>query len=65
VASEAGARSPKYIEAAIQFCLTIKGLFNLVLHQAMSMAQSLLKLACLDWQCPTSAPLGGARSIYW
>jgi hypothetical protein len=40
---------PKYSEAAIQFCLTIKGLFNLALRQAMGMAQSLLKLAGLDW----------------
>jgi hypothetical protein len=28
-------RSPKYSEAAIQFCLTIKGLFNMALRQAM------------------------------
>jgi len=45
-------RSPKYSEAAIQFCLTIKGLFNLPLRQAVGMAQSLLKLAGLDWQVP-------------
>lgn len=45
-------RSPKYSEAAIQFCLTIKSLFNLALRQAMGMAQSLLKLAGLDWQVP-------------
>jgi hypothetical protein len=45
-------RSPKYSEAAIQFCLTIKGLFNLPLRQAMGMAQSLLELAGLDWQVP-------------
>ncbi|ATD61548.1 IS5/IS1182 family transposase [Janthinobacterium svalbardensis] len=45
-------RSPKYSEAAIQFCLTIKGLFNLALRQAMGMAQSLLKLAGLDWEVP-------------
>ena len=45
-------RSPKYSEGAIQFCLTIKGLFNLPLRQAMGMSQSLLKLAGLDWQVP-------------
>ena len=44
--------SPKYSEAAIQFCLTIKGLFNLPLRQAMVMSQSLLKLAGLNWQVP-------------
>jgi hypothetical protein len=43
-------RSPKYSEAAIQFCLTIKGLFNLALRQATGMAQRQLKLAGLDWQ---------------
>jgi hypothetical protein len=42
-------RSPKYSEAAIQFCLTIKSWFNLALRQPMGMAQSRLKLAGLDW----------------
>jgi len=45
-------RSPTYSEAAIQFCLTIKGLFSLPLRQAMGMAQSLLNLSGLDWQVP-------------
>jgi len=45
-------RSPKYSEAAIQFCLTIKSLFSLLLRQESGMAQSLLKLAGLDWQVP-------------
>lgn len=43
-------RSPKYNEAAIQFCLTMKSLFNLPLRQAMGMTQSLLGLAGLDWR---------------
>ena len=42
--------SRKYSEPAIQFCLTIKALFNLALWQAMGVAQSLLKLTCLDWE---------------
>ena len=46
---------PKYSEAAIQFCLTIKGLFNFALRLAMGMDQSLLKLAGLDWQMPDSS----------
>jgi len=50
-------RRPKYREAAIQFCLTIKSLFNLALRQAMGMAQSLLKLAGLDWQVPDFSTL--------
>lgn len=45
-------RSPTYSEAAIQFCLTMKSLFNLPLRQAMGMTQSLLRLAGLDWQVP-------------
>lgn len=57
-------RSPKYSEAAIQFCLTIKSLFNLPLRQAMGMTQSLLGLAGLDWQAPTSAPSAGAKNIW-
>ena len=45
-------RSPRYSEAAIQFCLMIKSLFNLPLRQAMGITQSLLRLAGLDWQVP-------------
>lgn len=43
-------RSRKYSEVAIQFCPTINGLFNLALLQTIGMAQSLLKLASLDWE---------------
>jgi len=45
-------RRPKYSEAALQFCLTIKRLFNPAPRQAMDMAQSVLMLAGLDWQVP-------------
>jgi hypothetical protein len=45
-------RSQDYSDGAIQFCLTIKNLFNLALRQAMGMTQSLLELAGLDWQVP-------------
>jgi hypothetical protein len=45
-------RVPKYSGAAVQFCLTIKGLFNLPLCQAMGMTQSLLELAKVDWRVP-------------
>ena len=58
-------RRPKYSDAAIQFSLTTKGLFNLALRQLMGMTQSLLKLAGLTGRCPTSVLLGGARSIFW
>lgn len=56
-------RTPMYSDVAVQFCLTVEGLFNLPLHQAMGLAQSLLELA--DWlgKCPNSVPSAGGRSI--
>jgi hypothetical protein len=45
-------RCQKNSEAAIQFWLTIKDLYDLALRQAIGMAQSLLKLAGLDWEVP-------------
>ena len=45
-------RSQTFSDAAIQFCLSIKCLFNLPLRQAMGMTQSLLHLAGLDWPVP-------------
>ena len=41
-------RSPKFSDAAIQFCLTIKNLFALALRQAMGFVESLLNLSGLD-----------------
>ena len=54
-------RSPTYSEAAIQFCLTMKSLFNLPLRQAMGMTQSLLRLAGLDWQVPDFSTVSRRR----
>jgi hypothetical protein len=45
-------RRQKYSEAAIQFWLTIKDLYDLALRQAIGMAQNLRKLAGLDWEVP-------------
>jgi hypothetical protein len=45
-------RSQTFSDGAIQFCLSIKCLFNLPLRQAMGMTQSLLRLAGLDWPVP-------------
>jgi hypothetical protein len=42
----------QFSDAAIQFCLTIKGLFGLALRQAIGFVQSLLQLAKLDWEVP-------------
>jgi hypothetical protein len=45
-------RSQICSDQAIQFCLSIKCLFNSPLRQAMVMTQSLLSLAGLDWPVP-------------
>ncbi|OQS28621.1 hypothetical protein B0T41_04355 [Chromobacterium violaceum] len=41
-------RTQFYSDAAIQFCLTIKNLFGLLLRQTIGFIQSLFKLADLD-----------------
>ncbi len=45
-------RPAVFSEAAIQFCLTIKAMFKLLLRQTTGMVASLLKLADLDWAVP-------------
>jgi hypothetical protein len=57
-------RSQGYGDTAIQFCLTIKNLFNLALRQAMGLMQSLHELAGLDWQVTDNAS-GDAPMLPW
>ena len=45
-------RSQTFSDEAIQFCLSIKCLFNLPLRQAMGTTQSLPQLAGLNWAIP-------------
>ena len=45
-------RDQTFSDQAIQFCLSMKCLFNLPLRQAMGMTQSMLRLAGLDWPVP-------------
>jgi hypothetical protein len=45
-------RSPRFSDAAIQYCLSIKCLFSQPLRQALGMMQSLLRLAKLDRPVP-------------
>lgn len=45
-------RPTVFYDAAIQFCLTSKVLFNLPMRQTTGMVASLLKLADLDWAMP-------------
>lgn len=45
-------RPAVFLDAAIQFCLTIKVLCKLPLRQTTGMVASLLKMAGLDWAVP-------------
>lgn len=50
-------RTPRFSEAAIQFCLMIKNLYGLALRQTTGMVQNLLRLAGLDWDVPDFSTL--------
>jgi IS5 family transposase len=50
-------RSPKFSDAAIEFCLTLKNLFGLALRQATGLVQSLLTLSGLHWPVPDYSTL--------
>ena len=61
-------RSPKFSDAAIQFCLTIENLFGLALRQSTGLVQLLLTFSGLAWpggasalpvKCSMTAPAGG------
>jgi len=45
-------RQQTFSDTSIQFCWSIKCLFNLPLHQNLGLMQSLLELAGLDWLVP-------------
>jgi hypothetical protein len=50
-------RQPRYSDAAIQACLTLKVLFEMPLRQATGFVESLLKLVDLDWEVPDFSTL--------
>jgi len=50
-------RSPKFSDAAIQFCLTLKNLFGLALRQTTGLVQSVLQLCGLAWPVPDFSTL--------
>lgn len=50
-------RSPKLSDTAIQFCLTLKNLFGLVLRQTTGLVQSVLQLSGLAWPAPDFSTL--------
>ncbi len=51
-------RPPVFLNAAIQFCLSIKVLFKLPLRQTAGMVASLLRFPELDWPAPDYSTLG-------
>ena len=50
-------RSPKFSDAAIQFCLILKNLFGLALRQTTGLVQSVLELCGLAWPVPDFSTL--------
>jgi hypothetical protein len=50
-------RQPRYSDAAIQACLTLKVLFGMPLRQTTGFVESLLKLVGLDWEVPDFSTL--------
>ena len=50
-------RPTVFSDAAIQFCLTLKCMFGLGLRQVTGLAESLLKLAQLNWNVPDYSTL--------
>ena len=50
-------RPSVFSDAAIQFCLSIKVLFELPLRQTAGMVANLLRLAGLDWPVPDFSTL--------
>ena len=55
--SRRAGRPAVFSDAAIEFCLTLKCMFGLGLRQATGLAESLLKLAQLDWNVPDYSTL--------
>lgn len=45
-------RPLRFSDSAIEFCVTLKGLFQLPLRQVTGLVESLLRMAGLDWPAP-------------
>lgn len=52
-----------FSDAAIQFCLTLKFMFGLGLRQTTGLAESLIKLAQLDWNVPDYSTLSRRQRL--
>lgn len=53
-------RPLRFSAQAIEFCLTLKGLFQLPLRQVTGLVQSLLRMTGLDWPVPDYTTLCAA-----
>lgn len=58
-------RPLRFSDRAIEFCLTLKGLFQLPLRQVTGLARSLLRLAGLDWPVPDYTTLCRRQKSLW
>jgi hypothetical protein len=54
-------RSPTFSDPAVQFCLAIKGLFDLPLRRAMQVTKTLLQKAGLNWPVPDFSTISRRR----
>lgn len=52
VADGRAGRPLRFSDQAIEFCLTLKGVFQLPLRQVTGLVESLFKMAGLDWPTP-------------
>ena len=55
-------RPAVFSDAAIQFCLMVKGLFALVLRQTTERGESILSMAGLDWPVPDFSTLSRRKT---
>lgn len=54
-------RTPTFSDAAVQFCLAIKGLFDLPLRKAMELTEKLLYMMGLNWSVPDYSTVSRRR----
>jgi hypothetical protein len=64
-ASDKRGRQWIFAEAAIQFCLSIKCLFNLALRQSLGMLENVLRVAGLNWSVPDFSTVCRSQEKLW
>lgn len=56
-------RSPTFSDAAMQFCLAIKGLLDLSLRQAVHLTKKLFQASGLNWPVPNYSTISRRRTL--